>query len=214
MAAKVEAVNNAIGLFNVAPTDENKNGLDTDKAALQAYRASIKERNESKKFAAGLHQSERATKHFSRAPQHNYLRTPITELKQDNGSVTKDPGKIADGHPRYGGNLFLSTSPDLVSTRTAVYHPLRLAKLLRDTPAKPVTASGFYWAIMKSTNEKAPGPDRLPIEYYKLVPSLWTRIYEVIHDFQLSKGKMTKFQRRAHLSLLYKAGDRSLRDKY
>ncbi|KAE8884252.1 hypothetical protein PF010_g28295 [Phytophthora fragariae] len=130
----LKAVNNAIGLFNVAPTDENKNGLDTDKAALQAYRASIKERNESKKFAAGLHQSERATKHFSRAPQHNYLRTPITELKQDNGSVTKDPGKIADGHPRYGGNLFLSTSPDLVSTRTAVYHPLRLAKLLRDTP--------------------------------------------------------------------------------
>ncbi|KAE8969565.1 hypothetical protein PR002_g27391, partial [Phytophthora rubi] len=85
MAAKVEAVNNAIDLFNVIPTDENKNGLDTTKAALHAHRASIKERNESRKFAADLHQSERATKHFFRAPQRDYLRTPITELKQDDG---------------------------------------------------------------------------------------------------------------------------------
>ncbi|KAJ8507832.1 hypothetical protein ON010_g18931 [Phytophthora cinnamomi] len=67
---------------------------------------------------------------------------------------------------------------------------------------------------MKSSNDKAPGPDGLPIEYYKLAPDLWARIYEVIHDFQLSKGKMTKFQRRAHLSLLYKAGDRSLPGNY
>ncbi|POM73524.1 Pollike protein [Phytophthora palmivora] len=78
----------------------------------------------------------------------------------------------------------------------------------------PLTANDFYWAIMHSKNGKAPGPDGLPIEYYKVAPSAWARIYEVVHDSQLKKGKMTKFQRRAHLSLLYKSGDRTLPGNY
>ena len=42
----------------------------------------------------------------------------------------------------------------------------------------------------------------------------WARIFEVVHDNQLRRGKMTKFQRRAHLSLLYKSGDRTLPANY
>ncbi|OWZ01615.1 Pol Polyprotein [Phytophthora megakarya] len=78
----------------------------------------------------------------------------------------------------------------------------------------PLTANDFYGAIMHSKNGKAPGPDGLPIEYYKVAPNEWARIYEVVHDSQLSNGQMTKFQRRAHLSLLYKSGDRTLPGNY
>ncbi|KAG3142273.1 hypothetical protein PI126_g15112 [Phytophthora idaei] len=67
---------------------------------------------------------------------------------------------------------------------------------------------------MSSKNGKTPGPDGMPVEYYKLSPSLWARIYEVVYDNQLKKGKMTKFQRRAHLSLLYKSGDRAIPGNY
>ncbi|TYZ67605.1 hypothetical protein PybrP1_009034 [[Pythium] brassicae (nom. inval.)] len=78
----------------------------------------------------------------------------------------------------------------------------------------PLTANDFYWAISTSKNAKAPGPDGLPIEYYKIAPNTWAMIYEAVYANQLSKGRMSKFQRRAHLSLLYKAGDRSVPGNY
>ncbi|KAG6609358.1 pollike protein [Phytophthora cinnamomi] len=194
---EVEAVNNAVDLANIIPTDKNKQALAQAQESLKAHRAAIKERNEAKKFAADLHQSERATKYFFRAPKQDLLRSPITELQQDDGSVTEDPEKIAAGHRQYWGRLFQSISPDLRSTHTATYRPLKLARLLRDTVAKltpqqqamldaSIAAHDFYMAIMNSSNDKAPDPDGLPIEYYKLAPDLWARIYEVIHDFQLS----------------------------
>jgi exonuclease III len=220
MAEKVETVNDAYDLCNQAPIECNKAALAQAKADLQAHRTTLQERNESKKFAADLHQSERATSYFFRAPQQDCLRSPITEFKQEDGSVTDDPAEIASGHRRFWGQLFQSPSPDLEHLRNATYQPLRLLEFLRDTvkrltPAQqarmdaPLTANDLYWAIMKSENGKAPGPDGLPIEYYKIDPTHWARIYEVIHDYQFDKGKMTKFQRRAHLSLLYKKGDRS-----
>ncbi|POM79094.1 Pollike protein putative [Phytophthora palmivora] len=49
---------------------------------------------------------------------------------------------------------------------------------------------------MHSKNGKAPGTDGIPIEYYNI---------SVVHDSQLSKGQMTKFQRRAHLLVSFKA---------
>ncbi|KAI9905223.1 hypothetical protein PsorP6_014184 [Peronosclerospora sorghi] len=225
MASKITAVNSALDLYNSMPTEATKLQYDQAKADLNAYRETIKQRNEAKKFAADLHLSERATSHFFRAPQQDCLRSPITELTREDGTITSDYAEVADGHRRYWGTLFQSTSPDLLHLRQATYKPLKLATLLQDTVPRltqkqqamldsPITANDLYWAIMKSKNGKAPGPDGLPIEYYKLAPHLWARIYEVVHAYQLKKGKMTKFQRRAHISLLYKAGDRSLPGNY
>ncbi|RLN02046.1 hypothetical protein BBI17_009493 [Phytophthora kernoviae] len=55
MAEKVTAVNDAHDTFNVRPTQENKDALEQKKLILDAYRESIKERNQYKKFAADLH---------------------------------------------------------------------------------------------------------------------------------------------------------------
>ncbi|GMF65553.1 unnamed protein product [Phytophthora lilii] len=154
MAAKIEAVNDAIDLFNLIRTEENKEQLNQAKADLRAHRANIKERNEANKFAADL----------------------------PDGSITEDSAEITSGHREFWGKLFQSTSPDLKHHRTATYRPIELAKLFKDTvkhltPQQrrqmdaPLMANELYWAIMKSENGKAPGPDGLPIEYYKLAPS-------------------------------------------
>uniref|UniRef100_A0AAV1UT42 Reverse transcriptase domain-containing protein n=1 Tax=Peronospora matthiolae TaxID=2874970 RepID=A0AAV1UT42_9STRA len=78
----------------------------------------------------------------------------------------------------------------------------------------PFTANDFYYAILTSKNGKTSGPDGLSIRYYKVNIHAWARIFEVIHDNQLHNGQMNKFQRRAHLSLLYKSGDRTLPANY
>ncbi|KAF4135669.1 Reverse transcriptase (RNA-dependent DNA polymerase) [Phytophthora infestans] len=225
MAAKIDAVNDATDLVNVIPTEENHTALEQAKLDLQSHREDIKARNEYKKFAADLHLSERATSYFFRAPQSDCLRSPITALTQEDGTVTDDQDAIATGHRQFWGRIFQSTSSDLRDQRTATYKPLKLAKLLRDTTTRldaqqqamldaPITANDLFWAITTSKNGKAPGPDGLPIEYYKLASNLWAQIYEVVYGNQLEKGKMTKFQRRAHLSLLYKSGDRTMPGNY
>ncbi|CAI5739491.1 unnamed protein product [Hyaloperonospora brassicae] len=72
-----------------------------------------------------------------------------------------------------------------------------------------MTANDFYWAIQSSSKGRSSGLDGLPVEYYQLNPHSWARIFELVYANQFSLGRMTKFQRRASISLLYKKGDRS-----
>ncbi|KAI9914588.1 hypothetical protein PsorP6_007601 [Peronosclerospora sorghi] len=111
MSAKITAVNEALDLCNASPTQANLTKCEQARAELAAYRDNIKQRNEAKKFSANLHLSERATRYFFRPPQHDSLRSPITELTRKDGIVTEKIQEIADGHRRYWGN---SSMPHLV----------------------------------------------------------------------------------------------------
>ncbi|CEG43623.1 Endonuclease/exonuclease/phosphatase [Plasmopara halstedii] len=161
MAAKISAVNAAADLVNVVPTEINKNVLEQVKMDLKSHQDDIKKRNEYKKFAADLHSSERATSYFFRAPQSDCLRSPITELTDEDGTVTDDQSAIAEGHRRYWGRVFQSTSADLINQRSSTYQPLRFATLLQHTKSRlsarqqamldaPITANDIYWAITAS----------------------------------------------------------------
>ncbi|KAF1320888.1 Pol polyprotein, partial [Globisporangium splendens] len=169
--------------------------------------------------------SEKASKQFFAKPVPDAMKVPIPSVKLPDGSESSDPVVIADTHRGFMGSLFQSPSANLQQQKTSSYSPLELASYLRDTMARlsprdcamldaPLTANDFYWAIVTSGNERASGPDGLPAEYYKLCPSTWARVYEVVYANQLAKGRMSKFQRRAYLSLLYKSGDRSLPSNY
>ena len=217
----VEAVNEAYNLYNITLTDESFSVVKQSNLSLKTHLEEVKARNQYKTFAADLHSSERATSHFFRPPQQDCLQSPITCFQAQDGSVTEDQAQISTGRRHFWGQLFQSPSPDLYDQCTATCQPLRLVEFLQDTTAcltmdqiswmdAPLTANEFCWAIMTSKSGKAPGPDGLPIEYYKMAINEWARIFEVVHDNQLRRGKMTKFQRRSHLSLLYNSGDRTL----
>ncbi|OWZ18667.1 Pol Polyprotein [Phytophthora megakarya] len=77
-----------------------------------------------------------------------------------------------------------------------------------------MTASDFFWAIKTTAKGKSSGLDGLPAEYYQIFSHKWVRVYELIYASQFNKGRMTKFQRRAYISLLYKKRDRSLPSNY
>ncbi|TDH72015.1 uncharacterized protein CCR75_000122 [Bremia lactucae] len=126
MALRVLAVNDALDLYNTTLTDCDKSALEQAQADLKAFRATIHDRNTASKFAADLHLSERSSRHFFRAPQQDCLRSPITEFQDDDGSVTEDPIKIGDGHRKFWGGLFQSTSPDLQHLRNASYQPIHV----------------------------------------------------------------------------------------
>ena len=43
----------------------------------------------------------------------------------------------------------------------------------------PLTSNDYYWALQHTATGKTPGPDGLPLEYYKVDLPLWSRILEV-----------------------------------
>jgi hypothetical protein len=153
------------------------------------------------------------------------MKVRIPSVKLSDGSESSDLVVIADTHRHFMGTLFQSPSADLKKQKPSSYSPLELASYLKDTIARlstrdcamldaPLTANDSYWAIVTAGNERASGPDGLPAEYYKLSPSTWARLFEIVYASQLEKGRMSKFQRRAYLSLLYKSGDRSMPSNY
>ncbi|KAF4027978.1 Reverse transcriptase (RNA-dependent DNA polymerase) [Phytophthora infestans] len=92
-----------------------------------------------------------------------------------------------------------------VDTPTGISHDPEVIKATH----REYWANDFYYAIKTTARGKAPGPDGLPAEYYQLFPSQWALILELVYASQFRMGRMTKFQRRAYLSLLFKKGSRS-----
>ncbi|KAI9919545.1 hypothetical protein PsorP6_017413 [Peronosclerospora sorghi] len=97
-AQLVKAVNDAHDRFNTTSTDHHHEVF--FQAQLQ-----LKARNQSRKFAADLHLSERATEHFFRPPQKDFLRSPITGFKDEDGVVTEDPVLVARVTASFGGRF-------------------------------------------------------------------------------------------------------------
>lgn len=220
-----QRVQDRIQQQEIRETPENAELLAAAKHDLKAYQDELETRRKSRKFAADLHDSERASKSFFTKPVPDGIRIPIPGVVLNDGTTSSDPVDVAHTHRQFWGGLFQSPSDDLRLRTTASYSPLDLSGLLSHTAKRvssdhrklldaPLTANDFYWAITKSKKNKAPGPDGLPIEYYQLAPETWARIYEVVYDGQLERRRMTKFQRRAHLSLLYKAGSRYAPSNY
>jgi hypothetical protein len=125
---------------------------------------------------------------------------------------------------RYWSGIFCSPSREY-SHPEPNWNPLRLSRILQNTKARltvedqrmldsPFTANDFYHALKNTAPNKAPGPDGLPLAYYKVDLQLWSKILEVVYSAQFQLGQMTKFQRRGQISLLYKSGDRKVPSNY
>lgn len=106
-------------------------------------------------------------------------------------------------HRDYWEQIFQSLSKKYIPPVFIIADMTQLSLALFDAP---FTAYDFYWAIKTSLRNKAPEYDGHPVEYYQLSISPWARGFDLIYPAQLSKGRMTKFQRRATVTLLYKKG--------
>ncbi|GAB9474124.1 Pollike protein [Globisporangium polare] len=127
---------------------------------------------------------------------------------------------MAVEHRNFWGEASQSPSHDLKGSFPGRhYDPTALQQLLehatrrlkeqqRNCVDSSVTANDMYWAIVHSPKNKSAGYDGLPAEYYQLFPSKWAKLYELVYSAQLERRRMSKFQRRAYISLLYKGGDR------
>lgn len=191
--------------------------LEDKKTQLQAKLEEDKHYASKNKFQADLLAAEKCTAKFLRPPTvlHN------TTIPVDSQEQLTD---VCDEFRNFWSAIFKSPSREF-AYKPPRWSPVKLARILRHTEARvtcqdaratdsPITANDIYHAIKAMPQGKAPGPDGLPVAYYYTDIALWSRVLEVVLTAQLFKGKMTKFQRRAQVCMLYKNGDKTRPSNY
>lgn len=204
--------------FALDPSDSNERRLEDTRQAFTDFTTALRERNSVSKFDSDVATAETSSKQFFRAPASAELKLNISSVDTPSG-ISRDPEVIQAEHRKYWGTLFQSDSRDLnveprgfdqAKLQSILQHSLRKLTSTQATMLEaPLTANDFYYAIKHTARGKAPGPDGLPAEYYQLFPSQWALVLELVYAAQFRQGRMTKFQRRAYLSLLFKKGSRS-----
>ncbi|CAI5718702.1 unnamed protein product [Peronospora effusa] len=216
----------AKALDAVGSSLDSRAAVATAKHDLQVLQDTFTARREKLKFDLDVTDGERGSAYFFRSPSPSVHRVAITSVTTASGSLTSDPDAMAAEHRRYWGSVFQSPSRDLpVESDRRRYDPVALHGLLEHATARltdaqrqaldaPITAHGLYWAITKSPTGRSAGYDGLPAEYYQLYPQRWAQVFEMVYANNLERGFMTKSQRKAYISLLFKGGDRSLPSNY
>ncbi|KAF1327265.1 Pollike protein, partial [Globisporangium splendens] len=210
-------INQLQHLEHLSPSEEVSATLSS---LQQKLRAQIEEEDHHKskqKFASDLYQSEKCTKYFFRPPMLLHKTTIPVQSAEDLHSMCEE-------FNRYWSGVYCSPSREYSHPKPK-WNPLKLSRILQHTKTRlttedqrmldsPFTANDFYYALKHTTANKSPGPDGLPLAYYNVDIQLWSKILEVVYSSQFQLGKMTKFQRRGQISLLYKSGDRRVPSNY
>jgi hypothetical protein len=203
-----------------SPCTTSQHQVQQARDKLEVHKVSIQEQYSQNKFDMDVQYAETSSKHFFRSPTPPAVQVAINKVNVD-GSTSDDPEVISSTHRRYWGRVFQSPSRDFQDTSTSTsWSSTSLQNILQHSTRRasyyqaklmeaPLTARDFYEAIIHTAKGKAAGPDGLPAEYYQLFPSMWATIFELVYPSQFQRSRMTKFQRRAYLSLLYKSGDRA-----
>ncbi|KAH9123579.1 hypothetical protein AeMF1_005458, partial [Aphanomyces euteiches] len=193
-------------------TEDARAAASLAKARYDAFYTAMLATQKQRRFDQDLDHDERSSKEFFRHPTQESHQTKIPVRTKAEYEDTSSAFR------QYWAKIFKSPSND-IQQQPAQFDKQLLHRILQHTTTKltlshqrymeaPFTANDFYYAIVSSAKHKAPGPDGLPVEYYMINPHDWARVLEVCFADQLTKGRMSKFQRSAHLSLLYKSGPR------
>lgn len=154
--------------------------------------------------------NEKPTKDFFHIECENQTKSVLSKLKLPNGSITSDPIQIS--------KLVKSYYEELWSNEGNISHSL-LKTIIEDC-VTPTTSQQEYisplieckeiaTALKTTKNEKSPGPDGIPYEFYK---SFWNIIKhpltEVYNNIYI-QGSLTNSMKTALVTLIPKKGDKS-----
>ena len=163
-----------------------------------------------------IHESEKPTKYFFSLEKVKYNIKHIRSLKH-NGKHIFDPQKILDLEKSYFSQIYTETSNgntmsqlDIISYLNKVHVPVisNDSKFLCDLP---ITFEEVKTAVSSMANNKTPGPDGIPAEFYKM---FWPDIgHSVYKSFILAfkQGELSDSQKQGVITLIPKK-DKDLTD--
>ena len=150
---------------------------------------------------------ERNTRYFYNLEKRNYKKKTATKLKRSNGTFTNDQFEILREQMDYYKTLYTSAAhPDLLNDLASSF--FENITPLDDTDKLScegnVSAEECLKALHDFKNEKSPGTDGLPAEFYKF---FWKELHrEMINSFNFAfdSGTLSISQRRGIITLIPK----------
>ena len=160
--------------------------------------------------ALWLEQGEKPTRYFFSLEKRKQAKHTINKLKTTAGEITKDIEILTETR-RFYQTLYSSVP---ASTEDQNFFLRQVTRTLshdqRNSCEGPITTTELETALHDMHNNKSPGPDGLPVEFYRkfwpLIKKPLTSLFN--HDF--IHGSLSTTQSSALLRLLFKKDDATL----
>ena len=198
-------------LFKRAETEPNNKHIICE---IQSIRLRLKKIMQYKTKGAILRskvrwyeEGERNTRYFYNLEKRNYEKRTIAKLKRPNGTVTNDQFEILREQMEYCKALYTLATHSVYSNNAVpaffeYITPLEIAD--QQMCEGKVSADECLKALNDFQNEKSPGTDGLPAEFYKL---FWKELHlDMIKSFNFAfdTGTLSISQRRGIITLIPK----------
>ena len=188
--------------------DEIKKLYDSYNNQLQELRQGIVKGAIMRSKVQWFEEGERVSKYFCALEKRNFINKTITKLNLGNNIFTEEPSKILDAQKIFYKDLYTSRLSDINRENGQEYirenKSYQLTTNQRETLDQEFTEEEVATSIKSMRNNKTPGTDGFPIEFYKF---FWVDIKKyLIKCFKQSfvDGKLSINQKRGIISCLPK----------
>ena len=182
-----------------------------DKEEVERVRKEIRRLTETREKGAQIRskakwieEGEKPTKYFFNLEKQTQPRNAINELEINNKTYTTNV-EILEGAREFYQKLYTAEETDLDDQ---IWLTDQLEKKLDDLSREqcegPLTTDEITKAVKKMQNNKTPGPDGIPKEFYKHFWDLLKEHMTDVYNENFDIGNMTESQQEAILRLLYK----------
>ena len=157
---------------------------------------------------------ERSSKYFLNLEKRNHVKKHIRKL-DINGVLTTDPLKILNEHKRFYQELYqsinkMSNNSEIISLFLDNLNIPKLSETDKNSCEGKISVSECHKLLDSFQNNKTPGNDGIPIEFYKKFWSLISDPFINSINECFEKGEMSVSQKQAVITLIEKKGkDRS-----
>ena len=162
---------------------------------------------------------EKSTKYFLNLEKRNHIKKHMRKLKIS-GSITTDPFDILSEQQRFYQGLYTSINKNVDATAKieSFLRDLNIPKLSEEQKLScegKITLEECALLLETFQNNKTPGNDGIPIEFYRKFWPLISEPFTKCANECFEKGEMSRSQKQAVITLIEKKGkDRSFLENW
>ena len=167
--------------------------------------------------AKWIEEGEQSTSYFLRLEKKHQLFNQIDALKAENGDIATTSSQILNVASVFYKRLYATRKPaneNILTYFNQTVFPRILTEDEKHLCEGGITPEECLNAVKNLKENKSPGLDGIPGEFYKL---LWPEICDLIIDSfneSFQNGELSESQKTSILSLMFKKSDRTLLKNY
>ncbi len=145
---------------------------------------------------------EKSSKYFFNLEKSNFNKKVMNSTYLPDGTLSKDPDKILNEQRKFYEKLY--TSDENVKFNILNQNDPKISDLDKNLVDKDITMDDLKYALQQMPNNKTPGCDGLPAEFYKV---FWNKIKDVLYEaiiYAYHSGEMHISARRGIITLIPK----------